>query len=217
MQERGQAPFLHALTPELRELGRAVLNAALERLAADPPELGRTLARAEVAALAGVSVTPEGLGPEEALRRFRDLLLPLTIAIDHPRYFAFIPSAPTPASALVELLLSAGSVYGGTWLEGAGAVHAENEALRWLAGLAGLPEGTGGCFVQGGTNGNLSALHAAREHARHRRRAGAPPDRWRVACSEEVHSSVRSAARVMDVDVLPVAADEHGRMHGAAL
>src|SRR5215213_4952960 len=216
MQERGQAPFLHVLTPELRELGRAVLDAALERLAADPPELGRTLAPTEVAALAGVSVTPDGLGPDEALRRFRDLLLPLTIAIDHPRYFAFIPSAPTPASAFVELLLSAGSVYGGTWLEGAGAVHAENEALGWLAGLAGLPQGAGGCFVQGGTNGNLSALHAAREHARHRR-GGEPPARWRVACSEEVHSSVRTAAKLMDVDVLPVEADEHGRLRGAAL
>ena len=147
MQERGQAPFLHVLTPELRELGRAVLNAALERLAADPPELGRTVTPSAVAALAGASITPEGLGPDEALRRFRDVLLPLTIAIDHPRYLAFIPSAPTPASTFVELLLSAGSVYGGTWLEGAGAVHAENEALHWLAELAGLPAGAGGCFV----------------------------------------------------------------------
>jgi glutamate/tyrosine decarboxylase-like PLP-dependent enzyme len=94
-------------------------------------------------------------------------------------------------------------------------VHAENEALRWLAGLAGLPAEAGGCFVQGGTNGNLSALHAAREHARHER--GGAPDRWRVACSEEVHSSVRAAARLMDVDVLAVPADDAGRMHGAAL
>jgi len=207
---------MHELTPEVRALGEGILAAALERLAADPPVLGRAVAPAEVAQLAGACVTPEGLGPGEALRRFRDVLLPLTVAIDHPRYLAFIPGAPTPASALVELLLSAGSIYGGTWLEGAGAVHAENEALRWIADLAGLPEEAGGCFVQGGTNGNLSALHAAREHARHRREADAPA-RWRVACSEEVHSSVRMSAKLMDVDVLPVAADEHGRMHGEAL
>ena len=168
---------MHELTPELRALGEGILAAALERLAADPPELGRELPPDELAALAGACVTPDGLGPQEALRRFRDVLLPLTVAIDHPRYFAFIPSAPTAASAFVELLLSAHSVYGGTWLEGAGAVHAENEALGWLAGLAGLPGGAGGCFVQGGTNGNLSALHAAREWARHRRGGEAPP-RW---------------------------------------
>jgi L-2,4-diaminobutyrate decarboxylase len=98
-------------------------------------------------------------------------------------------------------------------------VHAENEALAWLARLAGLPEEAGGCFVQGGTNGNLSALHAARERARQERatRERAAPARWRVACSEEVHSSVRSAARVMDVDVLPVPVDRERRLTGEAL
>ena len=207
---------MHELTPELRALGEGILAAALERLAADPPELGRTAAPAEVAALAGASVTAEGLGPEEALRRFRDVLLPLTIAIDHPRYLAFIPSAPTPASAFVELLLSAGSVYAGTWLEGAGAVHAENEALRWLADLAGLPAGAGGCFVQGGTNGNLSALHAAREHARHRRTGPRPSAGWSPAARRCTRPCARRRA-LMDVGVLPVAADEHGRMHGEAL
>jgi L-2,4-diaminobutyrate decarboxylase len=38
-----------------------------------------------------------------------------------------------------------------------------------------------------------------------------------VPCRVEVHWSVRAPARFMDVGVLPVAADEHGRMHGAAL
>ena len=205
---------MHELSPELRALGASVLEAALERLAADPPDLGRALPPSEVARRAGAAVTAEGLGTEAALARFRDVLLPLTTAIDHPRYLAFIPAAPTPASVLIDLLLSATSVYGGSWLEGAGAVHAENEALRWLADLAGLGPGAGGCFVQGGTNGNISALHAAREHARH---LGAPPARWRVACSEEVHSSVRSSARIMDVDVLPVPAEADGRLRGEAL
>ena len=192
----GRRVSMHQLSPDLRALGEAILEVALERLAADPPDLGHALPPAEVAALAGVTVTPEGLGPEEALARFRDVLLPLTTAIDHPRYLAFIPSAPTPASALIDLLVSATSVYAGSWLEGAGAVHAENEALRWLADLAGLPPEAGGCFVQGGTNGNISALHAARERARHRGEAAT-----HVACSEEVHSSVRSSARIMDVDM----------------
>ena len=203
---------MHDLTPELRELGEAIMRVALDRLAADPPDLGATLPPSEVAARAGATVTPEGLGAEEALARFRDVLLPLTTAIDHPRYLAFIPSAPTPASAFVELLLSASSVYAGSWLEGAGAVHAENQALRWLADLAGMPAAAGGCFVQGGTNGNISALHAARERARRRGEAATC-----VACSEEVHSSVRSALKIMDAEVLPVPADADGRLRGEAV
>jgi L-2,4-diaminobutyrate decarboxylase len=188
------------------ELAAAVFEAALARLAADPPELG--LARAPEELPSG-TITPEGLGPERALEILRDELLPASTAIDHPRYMAFIPGTATPAASLADLMISVHALYGGSWIEAAGAVHAENEALRWLASLAGFPDRAGGCFVQGGTNGNLSALHAARERARH---GGAPATR--VAVSEEVHSSVRSMLRVMDAGTLDIPG---GRLTGAAL
>ena len=44
-----------------------------------------------------------------------------------------------------------------------------------------------------------------------------PSGRWRLAATGDAHSSVRAAARVMDCDVLEVAADERGRMTGDAL
>ena len=62
---------------------------------------------------------------------------------------------PTDASILFDLVVGASSIYGGSWLEGAGAIFAENEALRWIADLAGLPASAGGVFVSGGTAGNL--------------------------------------------------------------
>jgi L-2,4-diaminobutyrate decarboxylase len=190
-----------------RELATGAFETALERLAADPPALGGDLAGPPEAA-----ITPAGLGGERALALLRDVVLPATIAIDHPRYFAFIPGTRAPSAALAELLVSAYNAYGGSWLEGAGTVHAENEALRWLADLAGFPDGAGGCFVQGGTNGNLSALHAARERVRH---GSEPGDRARrVAVGEEVHSSVRSMLRIMDVGTLEVPGD---RLTGDAL
>ncbi len=133
------------------------------------------------------------------------------------RYLSFIPSAPTKAAAGFDMLVGASSVYGGSWLEGSGAVYAENQALRWIADLAGLPEEAGGAFVQGGTVGNLSALVAAREAALHRR-GGERPARWAVCVTEETHSSVKHALRVvMDVDVVEVPGDERGRMLAAAL
>ena len=99
---------------------------------------------------------------------FEDVLAPACISVDHPRFLSFVPAAPTEASILFDLVVGASSVYAGSWLEGAGAVHAENEALRWIADLAGLPEAAGGVFVSGGTAGNLSALIAARWRWRHR-------------------------------------------------
>ncbi|MEP7021461.1 MAG: aminotransferase class V-fold PLP-dependent enzyme, partial [Pseudonocardiales bacterium] len=101
-------------------------------------------------------------------------------------------------------------------LEGSGAVFAENQALRWIADLAGLPAESGGVFVQGGTIGNLSALVAAREAAMHQR--GGRPKRWAVCVTGETHSSVKHALRVvMDVDVVEVPGDSRGRMCAPAL
>ena len=163
-----------------------------------------------------VTVTAEGIGAERALQVWAEQLAPACIAVDHPRYLAFIPGAPTPLAGAFDMLVGASSIYAGSWMEGAGAVLAENEALRWIADLAGLPERAGGVFVSGGTVGNLSALVAAREHARHTRQA--VPARWSVCVTEETHSSVIQALRtVMDVDAVVVPGDERGRMTGAAL
>src|SRR5205823_5661036 len=116
------------------------------------------------------------------------------LSVDHRRYLSFIPSAPTKAAASFDMLVGATSVYGGSWLEGSGAVYAENQALRWLADLAGLPADAGGAFVQGGTIGNLSALVAAREGARHAR---GRPRRWAVCVTQEAHSSIKHALHVV--------------------
>ena len=60
--------------------------------------------------------------------------------------------------------------------------------------------------------GNLSALVVARDQARK-----AHPDvkRWVIACSAESHSSITSAAHVMDVDVLKVETNSENRLDGA--
>jgi glutamate/tyrosine decarboxylase-like PLP-dependent enzyme len=194
---------LHDADPRLTA---RLFHDAIERMNAAAPPLG--LAR-EPAELPNGTITREGMGGERALELLREELLPTCTPIDHPRYMAFIPNASTPAAALADLLVSVHALYGGSWIEGSGAVQMENEALRWLADLAGLPAEAGGTFVQGGTNGNLSALHAARERARH---GGATANR--VAVSEEVHSSVRSMLRVMDAGTLEVPGE---RLTGAAL
>jgi len=80
------------------------------------------------------------------------------ISCDSPRFLSFIPAAPTKAALLFDMVVSCSSLHGTSWLEAAGVVAAENQALAVLADIAGLPAGAGGCFVAGGTAGNLSAL-----------------------------------------------------------
>jgi L-2,4-diaminobutyrate decarboxylase len=206
---------MHTYTAETERLARQIMQVALDRMRMDAP-LDGPRSPEELHALAGETITAEGLGGANALRLWTEVLAPATMSVDHPRYLAFIPGAPTEVSALFDLLVGASSMYGGSWIESSGAVYAENQALRWIGDLAGLPPEAGGCFAQGGTIGNLSALVAARNQAR--RRASASPARWRVAMTEEAHSSVvYSLQEVMDVDILPVPADPRGRLTGAAL
>ncbi|MFP5487320.1 MAG: pyridoxal phosphate-dependent decarboxylase family protein, partial [Acidimicrobiia bacterium] len=148
---------------------------------------------------------------------FGDVLAPACISVDHPRFLSFVPAAPTEAAVLFDLVVGASSIYAGSWLEGGGAVFAENEALRWIADLAGLPADAGGVFVSGGTAGNLSALIAARWKWRHDAEGAHDRTRGLVVASMGAHSSVAQAARAMDTDVLLVPADEAGRMTGEAL
>ena len=206
---------MHRYTEETDALARAIEAYARERIA-EPQPLDRTVPAGELDRLAGATITPEGLGGHEALRLWTDVLAPATISTDHPAALSFVPGAPTKASVLFDLVVGASSTIAAGWIDGAGAIWAENQALRWIADLAGFPRDAGGVFVSGGSAGNLSALVTAR-HTAFVGRGRERPARWRIAASDTAHSSVVAAARVMDVDVLQVTHDERGRLTGEAL
>ena len=210
---------MHAVTDETAKIVDLVLDYSRRRMLATDTPLDKPISEFELARLAGRSIDEHGIGARRALSLFEHVLAPACITTDHPGYLSFIPTAPTKAATAFDLVVSASAVYGGSWLEGAGAVFAENEVLTWLAREFGLPATAGGVFVQGGTLGNLSALVAAREHARFTQRTAgtAAPDRWRVVCSAEAHSSIASAARVMDVEVVPVRPGDDGMLRGDAV
>jgi glutamate/tyrosine decarboxylase-like PLP-dependent enzyme len=204
---------MHRHDASIEVLTQAVVRYALDRVRLDPPPIDRPRPADELRAMAGSTVTERGIGGLEALRVFADVLAPACISIDHPRFLSFVPAAPTEAAVLFDLVVGASSIYAGSWMEGAGAVFAENEALRWIADLAGLPAEAGGVFVSGGTAGNLSALIAARWIWRYEADGRQDRTRGLVVTSAGAHSSVALAARAMDADVVLVPADTTGHMH----
>ena len=203
---------MHEFTPEVEELAKEILDYSLIRLRTDPPLDGPKTAQ-ELYELAGNTITAKGLGGHEALKLFKEVLATACISTDHPRYLAFIPSAPSEYANLFDLVVGASALYGGSWQEGAGAVFAENQALKWISDLAGMPATAGGVFVQGGTIGNLSALVTARNTFRAKRK---DVTRWVLAASADSHSSIKSAAQVMDVEILLIKPDKDGALQGDA-
>ncbi len=207
---------MHGFDTDTEALGEAILTYAEKRMRLHPVPLDGPRTFEELQAVAGNTITAEGMGGLAALKLFVDEFAKACLSNDHPRYLSFIPCAPTEAAAMFDLVVGASGIYAGSWLEGAGAVFAENAALRWIADLAGLPPEAGGVFVPGGTIGNLSALVTARTTARTRHTASgsAGPRPTKVAAQMGAHSSISSSCEVMDAELVGVRGDEHQRLNG---
>jgi aromatic-L-amino-acid decarboxylase len=206
---------MHSVDPTTESMIRSVLAYAENRLRLDPVPLdqgSRNAAELE-AALKGL-LGPDGHNPDQVLGVYTSVVAPAVISADSPRFLGFIPAAPTKAALLFDMLISCASIQGISWLEAAGAIHAENQVLRLIADRAGMPSTAGGCFVSGGSAGNLSALVVARETAK--RKAGPGTSRWRVAVTEDAHSSIINTLRILEMDPLVVPTADH-QLTGPAL
>ena len=205
---------MHSVDATTERMIRSVLAFAENRLRLDPVPLdegARDPAALDVV-VKGL-LGEDGHDPDQVLGAWASTLAPAVISADSPRFLGFIPAAPTKASLLFDMLISCASIQGISWLEAGGAIHAENQVLRLIADRAGMPESAGGCFVSGGSAGNLSALVVAREVAK--RKAGTGR-RWRVAVGADAHSSIVNTLRILELDPLTVHTDDH-RVTGAAL
>ncbi|MEY2582374.1 MAG: aromatic-L-amino-acid/L-tryptophan decarboxylase [Ilumatobacteraceae bacterium] len=159
------------------------------------------------AALAG-SVNDVGLGVEQAWQRFEQVVVPNNIGLDSDRFLAFIPLSPSVASVWMDTIVSAGNFPAESWLEGAGAVAAENQVIELLCRTAGMPPGAAGCFMSGGSIGNLSALAVGRDRANGRRA---------VAVADTAHASVDNALHILGLEPLIVPTGPDCRLTGEAL
>jgi len=191
---------MHKYNPELTDL---VFDYMRDRLAMpevplDFPGDKQVLA----AALAGL-IKPEGNPAADVLKLYDEVVSRAVVSGDSPRFMAFIPTAPTKAALLFDMIVSCASIQGISWLEAAGSITAENQVLRWMADVAGLPQGAGGTFVSGGSAANLAALTVARETGRDSRamKKRAPV---RIALSKQAHSSIGNSLAILDIEPLIV-------------
>ena len=207
---------MHQVDQTTEQMVRSVLAYAENRLRMDPVPLDKgTQPAADLyKALNGV-IRDRGRAPDEVLGIYSSVIAPSIISADSPRFLGFIPAAPTKASLLFDMLISCASIQGISWLEASGAIAAENTVLRVIADEAGLPESAGGCFVSGGSAGNLSALAVARETAKARLRDDAP-GRLRVVVSTDAHSSIINTLNLLEMGALVVATPDH-RLTAAAV
>ncbi len=151
--------------------------------------------------------------PEEAepfadvLRDLDEVLLPGVTHWQHPRYFAYFATSSSEPAILAELLAAALNSVPILWRTSPAATELEATVLDWVAELLGLPAGWHGHIEDSASTSTLAALIVAREAT----------GRDVVVCSEQAHSSVEKAARMLGMELRKVPCDEEFRMRPEAL
>ena len=137
------------------------------------------------------------------LMTIQDAIFPSSRHNGHPRFFGYIASPGTPATAIADLLASTLNPNVTSWRSAPGPTEVERLTIQWIKEIIGYdPEGEG-IFVSGGSIANFCAIAAAR-------RAKAPihvtdvgaqalTQVMRIYISEEGHYSTRKAAGLLGI------------------
>lgn len=170
--------------------------------------------RAELNARLG-SFSDAPSSPEAVLSLVEHEVMGAVTAVDHPRFYAFVPGPGSFVGAMADALASGFNVFAGHWLAASGPGAVELQTVDLLRQACGFPEGAGGLFVSGGSMANLSGLAAARAVT-----LGGPDPTAVVYVSDQAHSSIAKGLRVLGFgtdQVRAVGVDDTLRMNANLL
>ncbi|MCF1421347.1 pyridoxal phosphate-dependent decarboxylase family protein [Mangrovimonas futianensis] len=197
---------MHKIDFNLVAMTLDVMKYAIDRITVADQPIGHPKSEKELKSLVGETITEKGIGGENAFNLWKEHLSKANVPVDHPRHLAFVPASPSRAAVMFDLVTSASCIHGAYWMEGAGGIYCENEAMRWIVSLTGLPEGAFGVFTSGGTAANLSAIVTARESWRQKEEFKG--EKGLIITSIGAHSSIKAMAKVADVDIMLVDSEE---------
>jgi aromatic-L-amino-acid decarboxylase len=178
---------------EMRSLGYRIVDQIVEHFEtlANKP-VTRVSPRVELEAELREPLPEEATPIESLLDQLRRFVWPNIGNVQHPRFFAFIPSPSNFVSVMADALAAGFNPFAGNWLEGSGPAQIELVTIDWLRKMCGLPETAGGLFVSGGSMANLTALAAAC-----RARLDKRSDDAVIYFSDQTHNSIEKALRVL--------------------
>jgi glutamate/tyrosine decarboxylase-like PLP-dependent enzyme len=153
--------------------------------------------------------------PDDVLAIVEHDVMGAVTAVDHPRFYAFVPGPGSFVGAMADALSSGFNVFAGHWLAASGPGAVELQTIDLLRQACGFPAGAGGLFVSGGSMANLSALATARAV-----KLGGPDANAMIYLSDQAHSSVAKGLRVLGfagAQVRSIPVDDGLRLDAKAL
>ena len=178
---------------EMRALGYRVVDILTEHLATLPQQrVGAKAVPERIYDQLSEPPPEQGVPIDRLLDQLCRDILPKTMHVNHPRFFAFVPGPGNYVGVMADALAAGYNVFTGTWLGGSAAEAVETVTVDWLRQLCGFDENCRGLFVSGGTMANLTALAVARHTMLDDALENAV-----IYMSDQAHSSLDKALRVL--------------------
>ena len=146
----------------LREMGYAMVDLVVEYLRGlEGRRVYGPLSPAGLDEMFAEPLPEEGVPFSELLSDLRTRVFPNTMAIGSRRYFGMMNPAPLPVAVFTEAIVAAMNQNTASWRQAPSGTAIEKRVVRWLCDLFGLPEGSFGTFVAGGSLANITGLKLA--------------------------------------------------------
>ena len=164
MQNANSRNQLKLSANDMREMGYRIIDMLVDYTGAQAQfPVTRALDHATFDEILNEPLPEQAASWQDVLEQFERQVLTTIDHLDHPRFFAYIPSSSNFVGAMADALASGYNIFNALYPLGTGAAVVERLAISWLRQLCGMPAEAGGLFVSGGSVANLTGLAVARQ------------------------------------------------------
>ena len=178
---------------EMREMGYRIIDMLVDYTGAQAQfPVTRALDQVTFDEILNEPLPETGSAWEDVLEQYERQVLTTIDHLDHPRFFAYIPSPSNFIGTMADTLASGYNIFNSLYPLGTGAAIVERLVISWLRRLCGMPEEAGGLFVSGGSMANLMGMAVARQI-----QLGNDTRDAVVYCSDQTHFVISRGLRIL--------------------
>jgi len=182
--------------PAFRKTAHAMLDASLDKL--EHAREGKVWTPV-TDDLAQKIKEPLPMGPMDynAISETLEEIMPYGPGNTHPRFFGWVNGAGAPSNILAEIAGASMNVNAGS--RNHVAPHIEQQVIRWMAEIIGMPKETSGLVVTGTSMATIVALKAARDFHQKKHEDNHPDACFVGYASEQAHSCIGRAFDMLGI------------------